>query len=611
MSQDDLKLPDDVQQLKAMIAQRETAHDIALAERDTALAGRDAMIERQVATIERQDTTMAGHVETIEKQLKKLAGLEQQLARLLRKQYGPQKERIDPDQLTLFSSEELTKLAEELQQGRVDSVSTDDGSETEGTETAEEETSQTNVEPRRKSHGRRPLPDHLPREEVIHELSDDERACPCCGELRCEIAHEASEQLEYVPASLKVVRHLRTKYACKGCEEHVAIAAKPAQPIEKGLAGPGLIAHTILSKYGDYLPLYRQEDILSRSGILIRRSTLCDWVASAADLLKPVYDLMCDRVRLSHVIHTDDTGIKMLQTGKCANCKFWTYVGDDKNPFAVYEFSLTREGKNPSRFLEGFQGYLQADAFSGYDELYATGQVIEVACMAHCRRYWWEAKDTDVRRGHEALSFITQLYSLEDEFDKLQLRGDSLRDARQQHSLPILNAFETWLRKEQPSVLPKSEIGKAFTYTLNQWTALCRYTEDGALDIDNNSAERQVKLPAIGRKNWLFVGSESGGNRAAILLSLIASAKLCGVEPWAWLQAVLQELPLRQARGTPAGGVPDGGTLDGDRVQIELTDLLPDAWLKSHPEHLWKIDDIRQKERQQNRQKKINKRQDR
>ena len=220
--------------------------------------------------------------------------------------------------------------------------------------------------------------------------------------------------------------------------------------------------------------------------------------------------------------------------------------------------------------------------------------------MTHCRRYWWEAKETDSRRAHEAISYIARLYALEAQFDQAKLEGDALRDATQQHATPILNTFAAWLRQEQTNVLPKSPISKAFTYTLNQWSALCRYTEDGALSIDNNLAERLMKLPAIGRKNFLFVGSETGGERASILLSIIASAKLCADEPWAWLNAVFRELPIRRAAASPAtsesGKPPD------------LTDLLPDNWLQSHPKHRTQIDDIRKKERQRSRQQKISKR---
>lgn len=569
MSTEGHSLPNDVEQLKAMIA----AQSIALAQRET-------VIESQ-------------H-DIIEKQLKKLAAQEQQLARLLRRQYGPQKERVDPDQLTLFTAEELVELVAQLQQGAVDSVSPDDGTPAADSAAGDASAEASPKKPPRKGHGRRPIPPHIPRETIVHELSGEQRLCPCCGRLRTEIGREVSEQLEYNPAELKVLRHERVRYACTACEEHVATAPKPPQPIDKGLPGPGLLAYLTLSKYGDYLPLYRLEDIFSRSGILLRRSTLCGWVGSVADLLKPLYDLMCQHVLRSCVIHTDDTGIKMLSEGQCQSCKFWTYVGDETNPYAVYEFSLTREGENPSRFLKDFTGYLQADAFSGYDQVYSRGRVIEVACMAHCRRYWWEARETDSRRAHEALGYIARLYELETQFEKALLKGEALRAARQQHAVPLLTMFEAWLKQTQHQALPKSPIGQAFTYTLNQWQALCRYTEDGALAIDNNLAERMVKLPAIFRKNSLFVGSESGGHRAAILLSIIASAKHCSVEPWAWLSAVLSELPVRLASAS-ATGPPD------------LSDLLPDAWLKTHPEHRWTIDDIRKVERERSRQQKAGK----
>jgi transposase len=288
MSQDDLQLPDDVEQLKAMVAgqavalaERESVlaeRESVLAERESVLAERESVLAQHAATITQHETVIDSLHETIEKQLRKLEGLHQQLARLLRKQYGPQKERIDPDQLTLFSAAELESLVAELQQGVTDSVSTDDGTDEElGSDEHDDGGKASGRKKRKKSHGRRPLPDHLPREEVIHELTDEERTCPCCGKLRKEIGSEVSEQLEFVPASLKVIQHHRKKYACDACEEHVAIADKPPQPINKGLPGPGLLAHTVLSKYGDYLPLYRQEDILSRHGIIIRRSTLCDW----------------------------------------------------------------------------------------------------------------------------------------------------------------------------------------------------------------------------------------------------------------------------------------------------------------------------------------------
>lgn len=453
MSTEDLKLPNDLDQLKAIIARQSEA-----------LAEREAVIGRHEVVIVQREAVIASQHEVIEKQLKKLERMQQELARLLRRQYGPQKERIDPNQLTLFTAEEIAELIQELQRSTVDSVSTDDGRS--GDESLQNETAAdaSAKKTKDKGHGRRPIPPQIPRETIVHELSDGERLCPCCGKLRNEIGREVSEQLEFVPAQLKAIRHERVRYACQACEENISLAPKPAQPIDKGLPGPGLLAYLTLSKYGDYLPLYRLEDILSRGGILLRRSTLCGWIANVADLVKPVYDLMCDRVQGSRVIHTDDTGIKMLSEGQCQNCKFWTYVGDPANPYAVYEFSLTREGKNPSRFLEDFAGYLQADAFSGYDQVYSKGRVIEVACMAHCRRYWWEARETNSRHAHEAIGYIARLYQLEAEFEKALLTGDALRAARQQHAIPLLNAFEIWLKKEQANVLPKSPAGQAFTY---------------------------------------------------------------------------------------------------------------------------------------------------
>ena len=436
---------------------------------------------------------------------------------------------------------------------------------------------------RRKGHGRRPLPASLPREEVLHELSAEERRCPCCGEPRPEIGRETSEQLEFVPASFKVLVHVRVKYACRHCQEHVAIAAKPPQPIDKGLPGPGLMAHTVLAKYGDHMPLYRQEDEAARHGLVLRRSTLCDWVAAAADLVEPLYLRMCQLLRLSKVLHTDDTTVKLLDPSlrQARTARFWAYIGDAEHPYSVYDFTTSRRRDGPAAFLQNFQGYLQADAYGGYDGIFvqSNGKIIEVACWTHCRRYWWEARTSDSRRAHQALAYIARLYQIED-----QLAGaddEQRRETRQQHALPILEQFGQWLDDEQREVLPKSPIAAAFTYTRNQWQALLRYTEAGCLSIDNNVSERTVKTPAIGRKNWLFVASETGGHRAARLFSLTASCKANCVEPFAYLRELFARLPL-------LGDSPDPQQLD---------ELLPDRWLAAHPQHRWWIDDLRRAER--------------
>jgi len=543
------------------------------------LLQRDATLAQQRETITQKETIIAQQHDTIAEQHRKFQQLEHYLAQLLRKQYGPQRERIDPDQLMLFTKDELDELIDDLKSDAQEPPTEDENSE--------DETSDSKPKRKPKGHGRRALPKNLPREQVIYELSGQELACPCCGGTRVEIGSETSEQLEFIPAVLKVIEHIRKKYACRHCEEHVTIAAKAPQPIEKGLPGPGLLAYTVLGKYGDHLPLYRQEDILARHGVVIRRSTLCDWIAAAAELARPLWALMREKVLQSRVIHTDDTGVKMLAPGKTKSAKFWVYIGDAEHPYSVYDFTENRKRDGPAKFLDGYSGYLQADAYGGYDGIYASGAVTEVACFAHCRRYWWESRSTDPHRAHEALSYIGRLYALEEQFREAKLVGDALCAARQQHAVPILDAFEQWLDdSQQLRVLPKSPIGKAHTYTRNQWQALRRYCEDGALSIDNNVSERTVKIVAIGRKNYLFVGSHTGGERAAILYSLVASCKACGVEPAAYLTDLFRVLPTITSSD-------------------DLASLLPDRWLATHPDHHWHIDALRQQERKRSRQARI------
>ena len=552
MSTDALSLPDDPAALKALLLREREAFDT---ER-----------ERFHREQEQHTEVLARYEETVQSQQQTIRRQEQELTRLLRRLYGPKQERIDPDQLTLFDAEELEQLAEEL-----------------AADEADENQQPTTSRRRRRGHGRRPLPRHVPREQVLYELDEAERRCPCCGETRQEIGRETSEQLDYVPASFKVIEHVRVKYACRHCAEHVAIAAKPPQPIEKGLPGPGLLAQTVLAKYGDHTPLYRQEDIATRHGIVLRRSTLCDWIAAAADLARPLYERMCARVRASRIIHTDDTSVKLLDglSGHARTARFWAYIGDARNPCTVYDFTDSRKRDGPLEFLEGFGGYLQADAYGGYDGLYQDPQrnILEVACWTHCRRYWWEARSTDSPRAHEALGYIGRLYQIEEVVR--DRAAHEVSAARQEYALPILSDFQSWLDDQQGRVLPKSPIAQALTYTLNQWAALNRYCEDGELSIDNNVSERTVKIPALGRKNWLFVASHAGGRRAAILFSLVASCKANAVEPWAYLRDVFTRLP----------SLPNDG----------LDELLPHQWLAAHPQHRWQIDDLRRKERARKR----------
>jgi transposase len=350
----------------------------------------------------------------------------------------------------------------------------------------------------------------------------------------------------------------------------VISAPKPPGPIAKGLPGAGLLAYVIVSKYFDHLPLHRLHHILARQGVSISRSTLCDWMAASAETLRPLYDTMVSQVLQSAWLHTDDTAVKNRghAPGTTALSRLWTYLGDRTHPYNVFDFTINRKRDGPQTFLADFHGYLHADAFSGYDALYlprprdGIAAILEVACNAHARRKFHEARLSDELRAHQALAYYAQLYFLERGAKDAGLDDDGRRRMRQDFSVPILDTFHTWLEEQRPQVLPKSPIAEAFGYALNNWTALKRYTEAGFLSIDNNVAEREMKRIAIGRKNWLFVGSDNGGRTAAILFSFTSSCHRLGVEPWAYLQDVLKRLP----------------SLPPER----LPELLPDRWQAAH-----------------------------
>ena len=404
----------------------------------------------------------------------------------------------------------------------------------------------------------------------MYELTEAERRCPECGEARIKIGEERSEQLDYRPASLFVVDHVRCTYACPHCEGQVVTAGKPAQPIDKGLPGPGLLAHVATEKYVDHIPLHRQERRLARQGVELSRSTLCDWMAGTAKILEPLYGLMKTMILLCGVIHTDDTSVKVRDTRRKikVTARLWGYFGDHLAPFDVFDFTMSHKRDGPSRFLEGFHGFLQADAFSGYDGIYAGGDVVEVGCNAHARRKFIEAQASDAARSAAALAHYRELYAIEKEIKaeiaKLPPDADEATRAairlrvRQERAVPVWDDFETWLEAERPDVLPKSPLGGAIGYMQNNWEALKRYTGSGYLSIDNNVSEQHMKTIATGRKNWLFTGSEAGGKTMAILFSVVSSCQRHGHDPFVYLRDVLTRLP----------GLPK------DR----LAELLPDRW---------------------------------
>jgi transposase len=497
---------------------------------------------------------------TIDQLQRELAQAKHFVEQLLRSRYGPRSERVDPNQLSMFDAGELDDSSPVL------------------TSTPKDADSLVIREHVRRGGGRGRLPDHLPREVVDHDLAEAERPCPSCGENRRRIGCETSEQLEFVPAVLKVIEHRRWKYACRRCQEQVVIAPVPNKPIAKGLPGPGLLSSVVVSKYADHLPLYRLEDVFARSGVELSRSTLCRWAMQAAAILEPVYQAMVERVRSSESIHTDDTPVPVLDPGlpKTRTARFWVYCGDWRNPFTVYDYTTSRKRDGPVEFLKKFVGYLHADAFAGYDGIYAAGSVKQVLCWAHARRKFYDARSVQPDVAHIALAYIARLYRVEREADELLARGGLKSEQawltwhrrrcelRQQLSLPLLTGFRQWLQATEPSVLPKSPFGQAMQYVLPRWDGLVRYCENGALSIDNNLSERMVRPVAIGRKNYLFMGSDNGGKTAAVLYSIMASAKANQVEPFAYVRDLLVQL---SHHSPPA-----------------VTALLPDAWLAAHPE---------------------------
>lgn len=392
---------------------------------------------------------------------------------------------------------------------------------------------------------RKPLPEHLPREVVTHLPASDD--CPGCGGAMRQFGEDVTEQLEYIPESFKVIRHVRPKFACNGCDR-VVEAPAPSRPIERGLAGPGLLAHVLVSKFGDHLPLYRQSEIYARQGVEIERSTLAGWVGAASDLLSPLLDELQKHVLGGSKLHADDTPIPVLApgNGKTRTGRLWTYVRDDRpcgdtTPPAVwFAYSEDRKGEHPRQHLKTFKGALQADAYAGFHHLYG-GDIHEVACWAHARRKFHEIHAIHTSpTTTEALARIAALYAIEEE-----IRGkpaELRRDIRQARARPLLDDLRKWMEKSLRSLSPKSDTAGAIRYALSRWRALTRYIDDGRLEIDNSAAERALRAVALGRKNYLFAGSDAGGERAAAFYSLIGSAKFSGLDPELYLRTVLARI---------------------------------------------------------------------
>ena len=491
-------LPDDVAALQAMIALRDAeieVRDKKLSIFETEIIERDYRIEK----------------------------LKHELAGLRRHRFGSRSETLDQLELTL-EEEEIARA--------VDTPVAED------TDDAAEDT------PKRKPR-RKPLPDHLHRNDQM--LSPGEECSACGGSLKT-LGEDVTEELEYVPGRFVVNRIIRPRMACSCCDA-ICQSPLPSRPIDKGIAGPGLLAHVLVNKYADHLPLYRQSQIFEREGIDLDRSTLADWVGKSAALLEPLAGAIQHHVLSGAAIFADDTPVNMLSpgAGKTKTARLWAYVRDerpwkgDAPPAAFYRFSRDRKGEQPTEHLKDYKGWMHADGYSGFNDLYRSGRVREVACMAHARRKFVDVfKSQGSAIAEKAIKRIAALYGIEKE-----ARGQSPEDRaaiRQEKAKPLFDELETWLGSQLPKISGKSELAKAIRYALTRMKKMRPYLDHGILELDNNSAERSMRCVALGRKNYLFMGSERGGKSAAIAYTLIETAKLNGVDPQAWLTDTLARI---------------------------------------------------------------------
>ncbi|TDH59107.1 IS66 family transposase [Dankookia rubra] len=450
-----------------------------------------------------------------------------QLARLRRMQFGRSSERLSRE------ADQLELALEELETEAPTSAPVEDPAD-------------AAARPERRKPARRPLPEHLPREVMEHGA--DVQACEACGGTLRRLGEDVTEVLDWLPGRFRVLRHVRPKFSCCGCEV-ITQSPAPSLPIRRGRATAGLLAHVLVAKYADHLPLYRQSEIYARAGLELQRSTLADWVGQSAALLRPLLDALARHVLAGAVLHADDTPVPVLAPGlgRTSTGRLWAYLRDERPhastipPAVLYRYSPDRRAEHPKAHLAGFCGVLQADGYAGFDGLYDGGQVQEAACWAHVRRYFFELHATgQAPLATEAVRRIALLYAIEQD-----IRGqppDARAKQRQARAGPLLEGLRTWLDATLARISGRSDLAVAIRYALSRWEALTRYVADGRLEIDNNPVERAIRPLALGRKNWLFAGSNTGGHRAAAIASLIATAKLNGLDPEAYLRRVLERI---------------------------------------------------------------------
>ena len=503
------QLPDDVDALKALVA---------------AQVARNEHLESKVLT------------------------LQEQLNLALARRYAASSEKLSPDQIRLFDEAEVDS---EVRLEADDEILVPAHT--------------------RQKRGRKPLPDNLPRVDVVHDLPESERCCDHDGQLLVEIGDVICEQLDIIPAKIQVIRHIRKKYACQ-CGQCIKTAPLPAQPIPKSLASPGLLAHISVSKYQDALPLYRQEQILQRIGVDIPRATLANWMIRVGTLVQPVINLLQDRLRAYDLIQMDETTVQVLkEDGKTAQSTSYLWLrrgGPPAQRVVLYDYDPSRGQAVPKRLLAGFKGYLQTDGYDGYNAIVAQNKLIHVGCMAHARRKFSDAvkaqgKKNKTGKAHRGLALIQKLYRIEKQVRKLEPK--QRHDHRQRHARPILDKLRTWLDEALPQVPPTSATGKALNYLHNEWDKLIRYLDDGRLEIDNNAAENAIRPFVLGRKNWLFSNSVKGVKASANLYSLIETAKVNNLEPYAYLRYLFTALPKAETVEAIEALLP--GTIKQDQIR--------------------------------------------
>lgn len=471
---------------------------------------------------------LAQHVQLLSREAE-IQNLQLLILKLKRMRFGRKSEKLD------HQIEQLELRLEDLESAQA---------ETPAPATTASAEAPSPEQPKRPA--RRSLPASLPRN--TRTIAPKQTVCPDCGGKLRHLGEDVSETLEYVPAHFEVIRTVRPKLSCATCARIVQEPA-PSRPIEHGLAGPGLLAHVLVSKYADHLPLYRQSEIYERLGMELERSTLAGWVGGASRLLESLVAALRDYVLRTAKLHGDDTPVPVLApgSGKTKIGRLWTYVRDDRPagetaaPAVWFAYSPDRKGDHPQEHLRGYEGILQADGYAGFNRLYAEGRIQEAACWAHVRRKFYDLEQAHASPvAAEALQRIGKLYGIEKE-----IRGrlpDERREVRQARARPLLESMRDWLESTRAQLSRKSGVASAISYALDRWAALTRYVEDGRIEIDNNAAERALRCVALGRKNYLFAGSDAGGQRAAAIYSLIGSAKLNDVDPEAYLRHVLTQI---------------------------------------------------------------------